>query len=44
MLIDSQPEERAFAQGREPDPATRDDSTGGAGGGEENSDPLGGGN
>jgi hypothetical protein len=44
MLINSRAEERAFAQGRGPDPATRDNSTGGAGGGEENTDPLAGGN
>ena len=44
MLINSRAEERAFAQGRGPDPATRDNSTGGAGGGEGNSDPLAGGN
>ena len=44
MLINSRAEERAFAQGRGPDPATRDNSTGGAGGGEGNADPLAGGN
>jgi hypothetical protein len=44
MLINSRAEERAFAQGRGPDPATRDNSTGGAGGGEGNTDPLGAGN
>ena len=44
MLINSRAEERAFAQGKGPDPATRDNSTGGAGGGEENTDPLVGGN
>jgi hypothetical protein len=44
MLINSRAEERAFAAGRGPDPATRDNSTGGAGGGEENTDPLAGGN
>jgi hypothetical protein len=44
MLINSRAEERAFAQGRGPDPATRDNSTGGAGGGEGNTDPLAGGN
>ena len=44
MLINSRAEERAFGQGKGPDPATRDNSTGGAGGGEENSDPLLGGN
>ena len=40
MLINSRAEERAFAEGKGPDPATRDNSTGGAGGGEENTDPL----
>jgi hypothetical protein len=44
MLINSRAEERAFAEGRGPDPATRDNSTGGAGGGEENTDPLAAGN
>jgi hypothetical protein len=44
MLINSRAEERAFAEGRGPDPATRDNSTGGAGGGEGNADPLAGGN
>jgi hypothetical protein len=44
MLINSRAEERAFAEGRGPDPATRDNSTGGAGGGEGNTDPLAGGN
>jgi hypothetical protein len=44
MLINSRAEERAFVQGKGPDPATRDNSTGGAGGGEENTDPLVGGN
>lgn len=44
MLVNSRAEERAFAEGRGPDPATRDNSTGGAGGGEENTDPLAGGN
>jgi hypothetical protein len=44
MLINSRAEERAFAQGRGPDPATRDNMTGGAGGGEGNADPLAGGN
>ncbi len=44
MLINSRAEERAFAEKRGPDPATRDNSTGGAGGGEENTDPLAGGN
>ena len=32
--------ERAFSQGRGPDPATRDISLAGAGGGDENQDPL----
>jgi hypothetical protein len=41
MLANSRAEERAFAEGRGPDPATRDISTGGAGGGEGNQDPLG---
>jgi hypothetical protein len=44
MLINSRSEERDFALGRGPDPATRDNSTGGAGGGEANADPLAGGN
>jgi hypothetical protein len=44
MLINSRAEERQFAQGRGPNPATRDNSTGGAGGGAENADPLAGGN
>ncbi len=44
MLINSRSEERAFALGRGPDPATRDNSTGGAGGGEANTDPLAAGN
>ena len=45
MLANSRAEETAFAEGRGPDPATRDVSTGGAGGGEGNADPLqGGGN
>jgi hypothetical protein len=44
MLINSRAEERAFAAGRGPDPATRDNSTGGAGGGDGNTDPLVGGN
>jgi hypothetical protein len=44
MLINSRSEDRAFALGRGPDPATRDNSTGGAGGGEANTDPLAGGN
>jgi hypothetical protein len=43
MLINSRAEERAFAEGRGPDPATRDNSTGGPGGGEGNTDPLAGG-
>jgi hypothetical protein len=41
MLANSRAEERAFAEGKGPDPATRDISTGGAGGGEGNQDPLG---
>ncbi len=44
MLVNSRAEERAFAQGRGPDPATRDNATGGAGGGEGNTDPLAGAN
>jgi hypothetical protein len=44
MLINSRAEERAFSLGLGPDPATRDNSTGGAGGGEANADPLAGGN
>jgi hypothetical protein len=44
MLVNSRAEERAFAEGRGPDPATRDNATGGAGGGEANTDPLAGGN
>ncbi len=43
MLASTRAEELAFAVGRGPDPATRDSATGGPGGGEENSDPLGGG-
>jgi hypothetical protein len=35
--------EKAFAEGRGPHPATMDQALGGAGGGEENRDPLGGG-
>ena len=42
MLANRRAEERAFAEGKGPDPASRDISTGGAGGGEENRDPLGG--
>jgi hypothetical protein len=44
MLVNSRAEERAFAAGLGPDPATRDNATGGAGGGEANTDPLAGGN
>ena len=44
MLINSRSEERDFALGRGPDPATRDNATGGAGGGEANTDPLAAGN
>jgi hypothetical protein len=44
MLINTRAEERAFARGQGPDPATRDNSTGGAGGGDDNTDPLAGGN
>jgi hypothetical protein len=40
MLSDSRAEEQAFAEGRGPDPATRDIALGGAGGGAENLDPL----
>ena len=43
MLANSRAEEHAFAEGRGPNPATRDISTGGAGGGEGNQDPLAGG-
>jgi hypothetical protein len=43
MLANTRAEERAFAEGRGPDPATRDSATGGPGGGEENTDPLAGG-
>jgi hypothetical protein len=43
MLSDSRAEEHAFAEGRGPDPATRDIALGGAGGGAENLDPLAGG-
>lgn len=42
MLANTRAEERAFAEGRGPDPASRDIATGGAGGGENNRDPLGG--
>ena len=42
--IRSRSEERDFALGRGPDPATRDNATGGAGGGDANTDPLAGGN
>jgi hypothetical protein len=40
MLSDARAEEHAFAEGRGPDPATRDIALGGAGGGPENLDPL----
>src|SRR5438034_546280 len=40
MLSDTRAMESAFAEGRGPDPATRDIALGGAGGGEENQDPL----
>jgi hypothetical protein len=43
MLSDTRAMEREFAEGRGPDPATRDIALGGAGGGEENQDPLQGG-
>jgi hypothetical protein len=43
MLVNTRAEERAFAEGRGPDPATRDTALAGPGGGEENADPLGGG-
>jgi hypothetical protein len=43
MLSDTRAMEHAFAEGRGPDPATRDIALGGAGGGAENLDPLGGG-
>jgi hypothetical protein len=39
MLSDARAEEHAFAEGRGPDPATRDIALGGAGGGPENLDP-----
>jgi hypothetical protein len=40
MLVNTRAEELAFAEGKGPDPATRDSATGGPGGGEENTDPL----
>ena len=40
MLLGARAEDKAFAEGRGPDPATRDIATGGAGGGEENTDPV----
>jgi hypothetical protein len=40
MLSDTRAVERAFAEGRGPDPATQDIALGGAGGGEDNLDPL----
>jgi hypothetical protein len=43
MLANSRAEERLFAEGKGPDPASRDIATGGAGGGEDNRDPLAGG-
>ena len=43
MLTNTRAEERVFADRRGPDPATRDIALAGAGGGEENTDPLGGG-
>jgi len=42
MLSDTRAMESAFAEGRGPDPATRDVALGGAGGGADNLDPLGG--
>ena len=43
ILANSRAEERLFAEGKGPDPASRDTATGGAGGGEDNRDPLAGG-
>ena len=43
MLLDTRAVERAFAEGRGADPATLDIAIAGAGGGEENQDPLAGG-
>jgi hypothetical protein len=40
MLANTRAEEHAFREGRGPNPATRDIATGGAGGGDENRDPL----
>ena len=40
MLINARHVEKAFAEGKGPDPATMDVALGGAGGGEENRDPL----
>jgi hypothetical protein len=40
MLINARFVEKEFAAGRGPDPATMDVALGGAGGGEENRDPL----
>lgn len=40
MLINARFVEKAFAEGRGPDPATMDVALGGPGGGEENADPL----
>ena len=41
MLANTRAEERDFAAGKGPDPASRDNATGGPGGGQENTDPLG---
>lgn len=41
MLANTRAEERNLAAGKGPDPALRDSATGGPGGGEENTDPLG---
>ena len=43
LLVGERAQDKAFAEGRGPDPATRDSATGGPGGGEENTDPLAGG-
>jgi hypothetical protein len=43
ILANTRAMEHAFAEGRGPDPATRDIALGGAGGGEDNQDPLQGG-
>jgi len=42
ILSSTRAEERLFAEGKGPDPFSRDTAVGGAGGGEENADPLGG--